>query len=98
MSEYTTAFTYINTKLNVGSDALSRNARSEFMAHVTRVYDVDCFVELQVPGKVRDIDRVVREFRRHPEWIVMDGERAQDRQTTHDRGEVPEEVRESRDL
>ena len=74
-NEYTVAFMYINTKLNVGSDALSRDALREFKEYVSSVYAVECFIELQVPEEARNIERVVDDFREHPEWIVLDGEK-----------------------
>ena len=74
-NEYTTAFTYINTKLNVGSDALSRDARSEFQDNVTCVYDVKPFIEFQVAEETRRIGEIVEKFKDHPEWIVFNGKK-----------------------
>ena len=73
MGEYSTAFAYINTLLNVGSDALSRGCLAEFKEYITRAYGVKSFVHLQVPAEVRDVESSVKLFMEHPEWIVLDG-------------------------
>ena len=74
VGEYSTAFAYISTLLNVGSDALSRGCLAEFKEYITRAYGVTSFVHLQVPANVRNIEGSVKLFMEHPEWIVLDGE------------------------
>jgi hypothetical protein len=76
VGEYTTAFAYINTLLNIGIDALSRDALEEFKEYITRVYGVTTFVHLQVPRDARRIESSVELFMEHPEYIVLDGEAA----------------------
>ena len=73
VGEYSTAFAYINTLLNVGSDALSRGCLAEFKEYITRAYGVTSFVHLQVPANVRNVEGSVKLFMEHPEWIVLDG-------------------------
>jgi hypothetical protein len=72
-SESVTAFLYINTLLNKGSDALSRNAYGEFVEYITHTYGTCTFIPLQVPSDVRNIARTVAKFDEHPEWVVLDG-------------------------
>ena len=73
VGEYSTAFAYINTLLNVGSDALSRGCLAEFKEYITHAYGVTSFVQLQVPANVRNVEDSVKRFMEHPEWIVLDG-------------------------
>lgn len=75
VQEYVTPFVYINTLLNKGSDALSRDAYDEFVEYITRTYGACTFTQLQVPQEARDIERTVARFDEHPEWIVLDGAR-----------------------
>jgi hypothetical protein len=75
VQEYVTPFVYINTLLNKGSDALSRDAYDEFVDYITRTYGVCTFTQLKVPQEARDIEGTVARFDEHPEWIVLDGAR-----------------------
>jgi len=71
---HTIRFRYINTHANVESDALSRNALSEFTEFIGRIHDIHTIVLLQVPDEVRNIERTALTFIEHPEWIVLDGD------------------------
>jgi hypothetical protein len=55
-------------KTNAESDALSRDTLGESGAPIKTSHTY-----LQVPDAARNIERTVRTFPEHPEWIVLDG-------------------------
>ena len=73
VSERVAAFLYINTLLNKGSDALSRDAYNEFVDYISNTYGPCTFVQLQVPSDVGDIEGTVTRFDERPDWIVLNG-------------------------
>ena len=71
-------FEWIATDLNVESDALSRDELDEFKASIMKSYSVNKFAHLKVPEASRDIEGIVKNALKNPQWVEADGDTGAD--------------------
>jgi site-specific DNA-cytosine methylase len=68
-------FKHIRSEDNIESDWLSRGLEhlDDFFKYIKKTYNVSSFVHMKVAEGHRDLAKIVRQAKKHPEWIVADG-------------------------
>ena len=57
---------------------MSRDALDEFKASIMKSYSVNKFAHLKVPEASRDIEGIVKNALKNPQWVEADGDTGAD--------------------